>query len=155
MDPALIITVVASAVVAIFASVTAPLILAARTDRLHREDRAADWARQDALAAAARTAVQEATEHTNGKLDVIHELVNSNMTAAMQSELDAVRRELAMMREVIALNQAAGREPDAETLAAVRATEAKITELAATLADRDAAARRAEHLAPPAGGDDP
>jgi hypothetical protein len=133
LDAAGIISVIIVGAVAVFTAITAPMILAYRTEKLHTEDREADWARQDAIAAA-----------TNGKLDIIHTLVNSNMTAAMQAELDAIRRELAMMREVVALNLAAGREPTVETLAAIEATEAKITKLSSQLAEREAAARRAE-----------
>jgi hypothetical protein len=89
----------------------------------------------DRVADAAQVAVETA-QVTNTKLDLIHTLVNSNMTAAMQSEFDAVVRELAMMREVITLNRAAGREPSLDTLAAIKSTEDKITELRAALADR-------------------
>lgn len=132
MDPVTIATLAVSVVVAIFASITAPLILAARTERMHREDREANWARQDELAA-----------KTNGKLDVIHTLVNSQLTAAMQSELDAIVRELAMMLEVIELKKAAGFEPTPDALAALAAAQAKIAELTAALEDRAKAQERA------------
>lgn len=134
----IIISLVVSALLAVFASITAPLILAQRTAAMHREDRLADWARQDALAA-----------KTNGKLDVIHVLVNSNMTAAMQAELDAIKREIVMMREVAALNLAAGREPTVEALAAIEATQVKIAELESQLADRRIAAEAATRLTDP------
>ena len=81
-------------------------------------------------------AVASTAAVTQSKLDVIHTLVNSNMTAAMQAELDATVRELAMMNEVIALNRAAGREPSKEALGAIVDTGAKIAELRAALADR-------------------
>lgn len=155
--------------------VLVPVLLLSRTEkhriedqaeaaRLHREDRDAEWARQDAVAAKAATMAEnvdrnqkliarqaaEAAElllknneqvartqqETNGKLDTIHTLVNSNMTAAMMSELDAVTRELAMMREVMELRRQGGQEPSTDTLAAIAATEAKMHELAAALADR-------------------
>jgi hypothetical protein len=77
-----------------------------------------------------------ATAMTSRKLDVIHTLVNSNMTTHMQSELDAIVRELAMMREVARLHEDAGREPTEETLAAIKVTEAKVAELRAVLGDR-------------------
>lgn len=73
---------------------------------------------------------------TNRKLDVIHALVNSNMTAHMQSELDATVRELAMMREVSRLHEDAGRDPTSETIQAIEMTEAKVSELRAVLDDR-------------------
>lgn len=158
--------------VAIFTSVTAPLLIAHRTERMHRDDREADWARQDEVAAKAAEAANEllssqrrvaaqaaeaaalllannervaATQsETNSKLSIIHTLVNSNMTTAMQSEYDAIVRELALMKEVMALNQAEGRQPTTASLSAIEATEAKIKELAAALEDRAHAARRAE-----------
>lgn len=70
------------------------------------------------------------------RLNVIHTLVNSNMTAHMQSELDAIVRELAMMREVSRLHEDAGRAPTEETLAAIQLTESKVAELRAVLSDR-------------------
>lgn len=130
---------VVAVVVAVFASITAPLILAVFTARMHRQDREADWARQDILAERAADTAKE----TNGKLDVIHTLVNSQLTAAMQSELDAIVRELAMMLEVIALKKAAGFEPTAEALAALDAAQAKVADLTAKLEDRHRAQDRA------------
>lgn len=72
----------------------------------------------------------------NGKLDVIHILVNSNMTAAMQAEYDATFRELAMMREVMELKKNAGLEPTLDVLTAINATQVKLAELAVALQDR-------------------
>lgn len=164
MTVSVLISVVITIVSVLFASVTAPLILAHRTEKMHREDRLADYERQDLvaknaaraaedLAASQKAIADQAAEaarlllaanervattaaETNGKLDVIHTLVNSNMTAAMQAELDATTRELAMMREVASLNAAAGRAPTIEVLAAIDATESKISELTAAMADR-------------------
>jgi hypothetical protein len=70
------------------------------------------------------------------RLHVIHALVNSNMTAHMQSELDATVRELAMMREVARLHEDAGRDPTEETITAIELTEHKVAELRAVLRDR-------------------
>ena len=150
--------------VALVVAVIGPVLLAYLTNRSRRQDKQEDWARQDAVAAQAAEAarlllerqdavaaqareaarllldsnerVAETAAVTNGKLDVIHTLVNSNMTAAMQAELDATTRELAMMREVIALNKAAGRQPSTDALAAIESTTHKIRELEAALADR-------------------
>jgi hypothetical protein len=58
------------------------------------------------------------------------------MTAEMQAELDATRRELAMMKEVISLNRATGREPSEEATQELHVTQAKIDELTAQLQDR-------------------
>jgi hypothetical protein len=171
-------------IIAIF-SLISPLILARVTARNTRLDRAEDWARQDAVAAkaahaaelllasntrmaekaaeAARLLVADNKEvaKTTGliitKLDVVHTLVNSNMTAAMQSEYDAVKRELVLMKELIALHQSAGREPSPDALTEVKITEGKVAELNATLKDRlkateeaAAVAQAPVNVAPPA-----
>ena len=145
-------------------STISPLILSYLTARGRHNERLEDFARQDAVAAQAAEAarllsnrqdaaaskaadaakllvvntakVAETAKITNIKLDVIHTLVNSNMTAAMQAELDATTRELAMMGEVIELKRVAGREPNVQALAAIEATKSRISELTAALADR-------------------
>jgi hypothetical protein len=170
VDPTSIVVAAVSLIGVLAVGILAPAWLLSRTERIHREDRQADWDRQDQVAEKAEKAaadlaksqkriadkaeeaatlllannerVAQTQAETNGKLDVIHTLVNSNMTAAMQSEFDAVSRELAMMREVAALKQAAGQEPSAETTAAIGATEAKLHELDAALADRAQAQAR-------------
>jgi hypothetical protein len=134
------------ALIAMATGIGSPFILAWQLHRNSAAVRRADWARQDAVAAKAEEAarlllaanerVSEDSKITNGKLDVIHELVNSSMTAAMQGEHDAMTRELAMMREVIALKKANGHAPSVETLGTIEATEARIAELNAMLADR-------------------
>lgn len=180
MDPAVIATLVVSICVAIGASITAPLILARQAEKMRRQDREADWDRQDEVARRAANAtatvaasqkriadqaakaaealleanakVAATADETNGKLDVIHALVNSQMTAAMQSEYDATVRELAMMQEVIGLRRAAGHEPSQEALLAAEATQAKIAELAARLEDRAKAQERANEKRPSGDG---
>ena len=118
--------------------------------RLHREDREAEWRRQDALTARATAAAERllaaqeeesarvvrAHQETSDKLDVIHTLVNSNLTAAMQSEYEAIGRELIMMGEVLEMRRAAGQEPSPGALDAIAATEAKLGELDHALAER-------------------
>ncbi len=120
-------------------SMASPLLLAMVTNINANKNKRIDWAREDAVAArAAKVAItlQDSNDKTNTKLDVIHTLVNSNMTAAMQAEHDATVRELAMMREVAALHQNAGQRPSVDTLAAIKSTEDKIAELQAALKDR-------------------
>jgi hypothetical protein len=114
--------------------------------KTRREDKLQDWARQDLVAAQAAEAaslllaenkkVAKTAEVTNGKLDVIHILVNSNMTAAMQSELDATRREVVGLKEIVRLNQQIGQEPSQEALLAITDTEEKVAKLEAELRDR-------------------
>lgn len=93
-------------------------------------------------------AVAEIARETNtrldSKLDIIHTLVNSNMTAAMQSEMDSTIRELAGLKEIVRLNKLAGSAPSEEALAAILSTEAKIVELQTNLNDRRSQAETAE-----------
>lgn len=56
----LIISVTLGVILALFSSITAPLILAHRTEKMHREDREAEYARQDEIARAAHAAVETA-----------------------------------------------------------------------------------------------
>lgn len=143
-----------TAVIVAASATVSPLMLAFLTNRQRDAAQKKDWARQDqliertettaALLLAANERVAQGTKVTNDKLDVIHTLVNSNMTAAMQAEHDATVRELAMMREVIALHRADGREPNVESLAAIDSTEHRIAELKASLADRLTQAKAVE-----------
>jgi hypothetical protein len=120
-----------------------PLLI---TERSRRAARREDWAREDAVAAkaaeaaalllAANAEVATTAATANQKLDVIHGLVNSNMTAAMQAELDARDAQLVVMREVAELHRAAGREPTQTSMDAIAAITAKTHELRSTLADR-------------------
>jgi hypothetical protein len=87
--------------------------------------------------------VADRADQTIEKLDIIHTLVNSNMTAAMKAEMDATVRELALMREIVAMKKTSGQEPSVETLAAIEATGAKIAELSASLSDRIEATKAA------------
>ncbi len=104
-----------------------------RKELLHAEER------QDAVAAQVAEAARlltERQEEAADKLDTIHALVNSNMTAALQAEFDATVREEAMMKEVIELKRALGREPSEIAQAALIATRAKIAELSTNLSAR-------------------
>lgn len=124
---------------------------------LKRREKLEDYARQDEVAerlvkqqnaAVAKVAevaeslrvenriVAETTKTTNEKLDVIHVLVNSNMTASMQGELNALRIGLTQMREIIELKKAAGLQPTPEVQMSVGSLMGKIAELEAQLADR-------------------
>lgn len=132
--------------------------------QLRREERAEDYARQDLVAErltrrndevaakAQQVAIQTqtaaqlllqnnekvaaATKAANTKLDVIHTLVNSNMTSALQGQLDAHKAQLVTLRELIALRVTMGQSPDDETSAALLALETRVGALAANLRDR-------------------
>ncbi len=161
--------------IAVFSSVTAPLILVMLTNRQRREEKREDWDRQDAVAAQAAKAAElllgaqeaaagkaeEAAEllvnaqaetirktdevalahkqdnlRISEKLEVIRVDVNSNMTAAMQAELDATEGQLVLMREVVDLKRSQGTKPSAESLTLIAAKEERINELKAKLKDR-------------------
>jgi len=124
----------------VMTSLSSAFLVAYLVNRSNKGDRIEDMQRQDNVA----SDLKDNQSTTNTKLDTIHVLVNSNMTAAMQAELDATIRELAMMREVIALNRAAGREPSPEAAEALRNTQLKIDELKAQLEDRLRSTRIAE-----------
>lgn len=128
---------------------------AAQRENWRREDLVADraaevaaklLAKQEETAAKAAEAaklllqnnalVAEMAEVTNTRLDVIHTLVNSNMTSALQGELDSNRATLALLRELIALHKTQGNEPNEATLAEEATLEANVQRLAANLRDR-------------------
>lgn len=77
---------------------------------------------------------------TGSKLSVIHTLVNSTLTAALQSALDATRREEALMRELVALRG----DDDPDAALALEATQQRIAELSAVLDDRHRRTRVAD-----------
>jgi hypothetical protein len=157
VDITVIVSLVASVLVAIFASVTAPLILAHRTEKMHIADREADWEHQEEVArraakvAADLIASQKITAdlaertaaQTNTKLDQldlqtkrIHTLVNSDMTAARQAQLDQARASVAILQRVIALARHRGVDPEPQDLMDLDDAQASVANLEIILADR-------------------
>jgi CRISPR/Cas system CMR subunit Cmr4 (Cas7 group RAMP superfamily) len=153
VDPAVIVTLVVSVAGVIFASVTAPLILAHRTERMHREDQLEQYRREDKVAAAAaaaaaaaqaaaRLAQQQALEAATKMDDLsaqtqrIHTLVNSDMTAARQEELDQAESLIVVLERVIALAKDRVVLPDPSDLDALERTKRRRDQLEAILADR-------------------
>lgn len=124
------------AVITSIASIVSPVILSIITIRARRKDRQEDWARQDQVAKKLAETAKSSVAATNGKLDVIHKLVNSNMTAAMQDSLDSTLRERAALIELREYRLDLGKEPTEDTLTAIALADAKIAELLAILADR-------------------
>jgi len=153
VDPAVVVTLVVSVAGVIFASITAPLILAHRTERMHREDQLADYQRQDkvareaaaavAAAQAAAVAAQAQAREASGKLDDlsaqtqrIHTLVNSDMTAARQEELDQAESLIVVLQRVIQLARDKGVMPDPADVDALTRTQRRRDQLELILADR-------------------
>lgn len=132
----------------VVASLVSPAVLAVITSRIARSNKREDWRRSDEVATQAAEAarlllvenrkVAATAAVTNGKLDVIHTLVNSNMTAAMQAQLAALKAQLVLMDRLAATG-----DSSAEELDAVAMVEAQITELEAALHDRLAATEAA------------
>jgi len=156
-----LIAVALAIITSIFASVTAPLILAHRTERMHREDQLADYQRQDkvaAAAAAAAVAAQEAARVAQAqavdaasKLDDlgaqthrIHTLVNSDMTAARQEELEQAESLIVVLQRVIQLAKDKGIMPDPSDVDALERTQRRRDQLELILADRLAQFRASE-----------
>jgi hypothetical protein len=77
---------------------------------------------------AAEQAARDAAE-TKEKLDEIHGLVNSNLTASKQANLDGARRELFLLKAI--------KTPTAEEQEAIVAAEDRIAELEQDLAHRN------------------
>jgi hypothetical protein len=116
--------------VAVQAKEAADLLLASNAEVAAKAAEAAD------LLLKSNAEVAATAKEQGAKLDVIHTLVNSNMTAAMQAEYDATLRELAMMKEVRDLRLEQGQKPTPDVIGAIAATEARASELKAQLDDR-------------------
>jgi len=140
--------------VALIASLVSPSVLSWMTTNARRKDRQADWDRQDKVAADVREAARlvviakdelaKTSAATNSKLDVIHTLVNGDVTAAIQDSLNSVVRELAALTKLRESRRAVGKKPSQETSAAIARAEAKIAELRATINARKTRAALAE-----------
>lgn len=153
LTPAIVLTLTVSVAGVIFASITAPLILAHRTERIHQEDRLADYQRQDQVARAvqaATVAAQAATVAaenqavvTGRKLDDltvqtarIHTLVNSTLTAARQEELDQTEAVIVALQRVIRLTTERSIPPDPDDLRMLDRARQRRDNLETVLADR-------------------
>jgi hypothetical protein len=183
VDIALIASITSATVLAIGSSITAPAILLHRTEKMHKQDREAEWARQDQAAAdliasqkviadkAAEAAelllasnresiqrtdevarVAEATaSRTDAKLDQldlqtkrIHILVNSDMTAARQAQLDQARIMVLTLERVIRLAKDRGQDPDPRDVEELTEARENISNLEGILADRLSQMRQVE-----------
>lgn len=134
-----------------------PLLLAWLTNWNARKDRKQDWQRQDEVASraaeasrkllasqeAARAALDINTRSADlsrreiySQLTALHTLGNSHTTALIRAELDSTRRELAALREIMAIKIGAGHKPSVEALAVIETAERRIAELETLMAER-------------------
>lgn len=145
------------ALIVAFFGAASPLLLSWLTNRNVRKNREQDWKRQDEVANraaeasrkmlsrqdAATAAQEEATrtavvarQQSFALQSATHTLVNSNYGVVLKAELDSTKRELAALREIMALKAAAGQQPSVEALSVIETAERRIVELEAILADR-------------------
>ena len=81
---------------------------------------------------------------TTARLNVIHTLVNSTLTAALQAQLDSTRRELTLLAELADVQCDAGRPISADRLTSIGLLRRHITELESAMAERVLQARNAD-----------
>lgn len=127
---------IVTGMIAAVVSVFSPWLLARQLNAQALRLKAEDYARQDVVAERAAAANKQAAEVANvqvAKLDQIHSLVNSSMTAAMEKELLATELNLTLLEE---LAQATGKPPSSFAAERIVATKIQIAELKAKLADR-------------------
>lgn len=144
MDTGLVVLLAAG--ISACSMVVSPAVTQFFINRYRRVERAEDKKEHEIVASAVKgvsATLATVTRTTLGKLGdlqegqaVIHKLVNSNMTSAMQSELDATVRDLSSLQEIVELKKAAGREPTTQALAVIKTAETKVKELTAALLDR-------------------
>lgn len=134
------------ALIVAVSATSGPLLLVWAQARILAKSKIEDYERQDEVAERAKEAAEAliqsqkdivvATQDANGKLDVIHTLVNSNMTSEMKRALVATQGQLVLLERVIALNKAAGDKPTADNDATVKALEDQIAEMESALEER-------------------
>lgn len=125
--------VIIVAVIVAISSTIAPLLLAWISGRQRRAEKLEDYKRQDEVAARDKA--------IDKKLDIIHTLVNSNMTKALQAELEAVLAQVVLLREVTRLK---GVAPTPELLDSMEVLDDRVSELTIQLKERANAAESLE-----------
>lgn len=123
---------VLAASVAAVATIVGPVVVVIANGRQRTREKLQDWARQDEVAAR----LLNANKVVDQKLDVIHGLVNSQLTGAMRNELSASEQTTVLMEEVIRLNKERGIAPSDISLTTLHALRVKIQELRANMHDR-------------------
>jgi hypothetical protein len=78
------------------------------------------------------------------QLEIIHTLVNSTLTAALQAELDSTRREAMLLRELMSMREDAGQTITDEQRQALSSVRVRISELSQSMSDRVAQTAAAE-----------
>lgn len=129
----------AAILVAATLSCAGPVYLDWRTNARLARNRTEDMVRQDEVARkvdGVASAARIVSDDTASQLRQIHTLVNSDMTAARQGELDQTRISLFLLRKIGMMAQAAGHAATAEEAGAIAAAEERVKELEGIIADR-------------------
>jgi hypothetical protein len=82
------------------------------------------------------TGIRKQGADTNSKLDLIHSLVNSTLTASIESDLSATKALLLKIQELVAIQKENGIVTSPETYAAMAGAEVKVSRLEQEIADR-------------------
>ena len=143
-----------------------------RDAAIKREEKQEEWRRQDVVAAQAAEAArllleaqretiartdkvarltEQATRQTSAKLEQIHVLVNSEMTAARTAERDTQQLLVLALKHSLTLSQALGHPPDKQELDALAVAEERIVKLNKIILDRNEAQRLVDEEARRAG----
>lgn len=125
--------------------------------KIRKEEREADWARQDALAEILRTDALDASDKVveanrattdaiiealgqiaklQKSVDTTHSLVNSDKTAGMVENLGNLRRTETLLNVIIDMNKSNGIPPTAAAIEAVQKIHDEVDELAIAIDDR-------------------
>jgi hypothetical protein len=96
------------------------------------------------IAAALAVPLLRNTKRNNAQLHIIHTLVNSTLTTALQSELDGTKREEMLLRELIRMRSESELEPTDEQKAALSAIRRRIQDLTLAMQDRARQTRAAD-----------
>jgi hypothetical protein len=133
---------------ALVVAVVGPLLLSWLNNRNAMQIKRQDWERQDEVAARVEAVAKAAAvnaANVDTQLKQIHTLVNSDMTAARQSELIAVEAHLATLRRNVATHG----EPSDDEQTVMDNLSARADELRSILADRLAQQKAVEQMAQP------
>lgn len=135
MDAPNSVVVLLALITAVASSIISPIVIAV----IAGINRRADDARQDKVARdlADSNARKEALAKENAaKLEEIHILVNSAMTAQMQARYEVLINLLALMNDAVTRNRKDGIEPTVDVTDAIAETASKIGALRKELDDR-------------------
>lgn len=88
------------------------------------------------VAAESQTATDAKLNEISNATDRVHDLVNSDMTAARREALEQTRLTLTAVEKLVSMARDAGRAPEPVDLRAIEDAKTRIDELEAILADR-------------------